>query len=65
LILEQAFARRVSSRLEGWQGEGSLAHWLSVRGGYTIGEAHHFATAAIRLDNVGAIHADAGRGSVP
>ncbi len=47
--------------LDGWQGEGyrSLAHWLSVRGKVTLAEGRAFQTAALRLANVGSIHADA------
>ena len=40
--------------IEGWQGEGyrSLAHWLSIRGGFTMTEASRFATVAARAANV-------------
>jgi hypothetical protein len=49
---------------DGWQSDGhrSLAHWLSVRGSYTLSEAQRFATAAIRLDSVRSIHAAAATG---
>ena len=50
--------------IEGWQGEGyrSLAHWLSIRGGFTMTEASRFATVAARAANVPTILADAHEG---
>ena len=54
--------------IEGWQGEGyrSQAHWLSIRGGFTMAEASRFATVAARAANVSTIlaHAREGRFSV-
>jgi hypothetical protein len=54
--------------IEGWQGEGyrSQAHWLSIRGGFTMSEASRFATVAARATNIPMILADAhgGRFSV-
>ncbi len=50
--------------IEGWQGEGyrSQAHWLSIRGGFTMNEASRFATVAARAGNVSKILADAHQG---
>ncbi len=52
--------------LDGWQGEGyrSLAHWLSIRGKVTMAEGRWYQTAALRLDNVRSVHADARAGKL-
>jgi len=50
--------------LDGWQGEGyrSLAHWLSIRGSYTMTEAKQYEMVATRLETMQPIVADAAVG---
>ena len=50
----------------GWQGWGyrSLAHWLSVRAGFTVRDAQRLATLATRRDRIPTLMAHAHRGGV-